>query len=306
MNKSVHISRENGYSEAEVQALLNKKADNDTHNYKTYSSVADLGLVSGSATIAGIWAALPTHSMLICNAEDFLSGQVPNIVGTVEMVKGIGSWRGRINFYSKAESVGDYRMYLTGSNTPTGTWHRAAKIYTSVQELGLTYGSATITQAWNAMSSPAILIARDTHWASAQLPYTYGTVEIVKYDNDRGYIHFYSAPHNRDHRMYLTGSSPNITPTGVWVKTNRYIDCGEITAVDIPAGSYHEYTVTFNFTFPSNPIVIASFVTGTTQSGFGKCTVAAQNRTTTGCTIRVYNGDTSQRTPGVTWIAIYP
>lgn len=95
----------------------------DRIEYKTYSSVTDLGLTSGSATIADTWSALPNDSILICPAENFLigAGGVPVTYGTVEMVR-YGASRGWIYFHGKSFDHGDYRMFLTGSNVPTGTW----------------------------------------------------------------------------------------------------------------------------------------------------------------------------------------
>lgn len=72
---------------------------------KIYHSVTDLGLTSGSATIADAWSALPLNSMLIADAASFASGQVPTQYGVVRMTK-ISYSRPDIEFVGK---------YLTGS-----------------------------------------------------------------------------------------------------------------------------------------------------------------------------------------------
>lgn len=89
--------------------------------YKIYNSVTDLGLASGNATITNTYAAMPASSILICQATDFLSSEVPNNYGIVEIVH-FNASRGIIHFYSKEMSDGDYRMFLNSSNIPTGVW----------------------------------------------------------------------------------------------------------------------------------------------------------------------------------------
>lgn len=91
--------------------------------YKVYDSVADLGLTSGSATIAGAWSALGEGEILICDGADFASGERPASYGTVEIVK-VSSSRGYIYFHGKEVASGDYRMFLNSSSVPDGTWHK--------------------------------------------------------------------------------------------------------------------------------------------------------------------------------------
>ena len=113
----------------------------DDVNYKIYNSVTDLGLTSGSATIAGAYAALSDNQMLICTSDEFASGQTPTI-GQVEIVKPSLAWRGRINFYGKDSSNGDYRMFLTGSQEPSGTW---VSVYTGAVQQSTVSAASGIT-----------------------------------------------------------------------------------------------------------------------------------------------------------------
>lgn len=90
-------------------------------------SVEDLGLTVGSATIAGAYAALLPKQVLICPATDFAVGELPlsggnrQTDGTIEIVKGDGT-DGWIEFHGRQSSVGDFRMFFTSSDVPSGTW----------------------------------------------------------------------------------------------------------------------------------------------------------------------------------------
>ena len=79
---------------------------------------------------------------------------------------------------------------------------------------------------------------------------------------------------------------------------------GWLDTSNVPSGSYIDRTVTFGKTFSNNPYVVASFTSQATAGAFGRCTCAVHSITTTGCKIRVFNGDSTQRSPGLYWIAI--
>lgn len=81
-------------------------------------------------------------------------------------------------------------------------------------------------------------------------------------------------------------------------------DAGYIQGDDIPTESTADYNVTYSVSFSSTPTPVASFVSTSTASGFGKCSLSILNRSATGFTIRVYNGDTTQRSPSLTWVAV--
>lgn len=84
-------------------------------------SVSQLGLMSGSATIAAAWAALPDGGVLLADAADFASAELPAAAGSVEMTR-YGDTRGRIAFYGRQGSHADFRMFLASGGGPTGTW----------------------------------------------------------------------------------------------------------------------------------------------------------------------------------------
>lgn len=82
------------------------------------------------------------------------------------------------------------------------------------------------------------------------------------------------------------------------------IEMGTITGSSISANRTADYTVTFTEPFSSPPVVVACFQSTSTAGYFGRCTVGVVSTTATGCTIRVFNGDSSARGPNINWIAI--
>lgn len=90
----------------------------------TVSSVSDLGLTVGSATIADAYTALASKQVLICLASDFAVGELPQsggnrlTDGSIEIVKGSDGW---IEYHANQDGV-DYKMPFTSSHIPSGTW----------------------------------------------------------------------------------------------------------------------------------------------------------------------------------------
>lgn len=93
--------------------------------FKTYTSVGQIGLTVGSASIVEAWGALGENSILITNAGEFSSAAVPNTTGTIEIVKS-SRLRGWISFFGKTSGNGDYRMGLLDDGTPSGEWALAS------------------------------------------------------------------------------------------------------------------------------------------------------------------------------------
>ena len=69
------------------------------------------------------------------------------------------------------------------------------------------------------------------------------------------------------------------------------------------AGAYKDASVTFPKPYASAPVVVVGFETASTAGTFGRCSVAVVSATATGFTLRFFNGDSSNRNPGFTWIA---
>jgi len=93
----------------------------DELRYTMYSSVTDLGLTSGSATIDAIYAAMDYPSIGFFGAQQLASGEAPTNSGYIRIEK-VTSARARIFYYHKSDAARDAQMVLTSSNTPSGTW----------------------------------------------------------------------------------------------------------------------------------------------------------------------------------------
>lgn len=140
--------------EGAVSTVNGLAPDGDGDVSTVVGSVTDLGLTSGSATIADAYAALAPKQVLICPALDFAVGELPLVGGnrltdgSIEIVNGDGT-DGWIEFHGRLSTVGDYRMFFDSSDVPTGAWvtvgtmlHKdvtisvnlAAKAYTAVND----------------------------------------------------------------------------------------------------------------------------------------------------------------------------
>ena len=112
-------------------------------------------------------------------------------------------------------------------NRPLGNY----KTFYTVTSLGLTAGSATVSDAWNALPTQSILIAGVGNFATGARPYSsaYGQIVIVKNTATNGYIYLHGLTENvGDFRMYLTGS-PEV-PSGTWVPCETVINSATPTA----------------------------------------------------------------------------
>ena len=99
------------------------------HRLQTYTSVSQLNLTVGSATILMAFNAMPLGCILIARETEFVSTEVPNQIGFVEIIKSAVAARTTIHFYSKYASNGQYVMYFGATayngnddNLPTGAW----------------------------------------------------------------------------------------------------------------------------------------------------------------------------------------
>lgn len=79
---------------------------------------------------------------------------------------------------------------------------------------------------------------------------------------------------------------------------------GRINNASTGAQVYKDFNVTFAKAFKNVPVVVACFESTSTGAGFGSCTVAVNNVTTTGCKIRVFNSDSTTRAPHLLWLAV--
>ena len=87
--------------------------------YVVYDTVEDIGFTYGSATISGVYAALPNRGILLANVDQFASGQASGAL--VVMIKRSSS-TGVILNMARAGNI--YHQPLNSDNVPTGTWTR--------------------------------------------------------------------------------------------------------------------------------------------------------------------------------------
>lgn len=85
--------------------------------YRIFRLVSDLGLTSGTATLASCWAAMSTGDILIAPPSEFAPGQIPENSGSVVMVRNAGT-SGSLRFYGNRTYEQEFQ-----NNYPTGTWH---------------------------------------------------------------------------------------------------------------------------------------------------------------------------------------
>lgn len=89
------------------------------------------------------------------------------------------------------------------------------------------------------------------------------------------------------------------------------IRAGSVAALgNTAAGAYKDKSVSFGtemgsaYEFVSAPVVVVGFKSDSSAGTFGRCCVSAHSVTTTGFTLRFFNGDSSNRNPEFYWIAI--
>ena len=134
--------------EGAVSTVNGIAPDGDGDVSTVVGSVADLGLTVGSATIADAYTALLPKQVLLCPASDFAVGELPSksgsrqTDGSIEIVKGDGT-DGWIEFHGRQKSVGDFRMFFTSSDVPSGTWIPTTATISQIPSGNTTYISGS-------------------------------------------------------------------------------------------------------------------------------------------------------------------
>lgn len=104
--------------------LVASDAQIDTLRMNTYTSVAQLGQTVGSATVNGCRGAMSDGSLLMAQASDFASAELPSTLGTV-LIGRIHSIRSFCLFMGKEPTTGIFKQALDTAGTSfTGTWYR--------------------------------------------------------------------------------------------------------------------------------------------------------------------------------------
>ena len=100
------------YTDADTGAVR----DSLKLHIRAYSSVSQLSLSVGSATINACFTALPVGSYIEAPASDFASSEVPSTAGVVKISK-VLSIRAYCIFEGKMQGDGNYRKYLNTAGT---------------------------------------------------------------------------------------------------------------------------------------------------------------------------------------------
>ena len=82
------------------------------------------------------------------------------------------------------------------------------------------------------------------------------------------------------------------------------MECGQVITDNVASHSYADYTVSFDKNFTSAPKVVVGMMSASTGYGCGSVSVSAHSITTTGFTVRIFNNDSTARSPYVHWIAM--
>lgn len=119
----------------------------DGLDFVFYSSVSELSLTVGSATLADALANMRNKSILLTVATDFISNEWPvtgnsTTYGIIE-IKKYEAARASIIYYGKGGSTfTDYRMYLDTNGVPAQPWY---KIFDSSQVIPIANGGTGTT-----------------------------------------------------------------------------------------------------------------------------------------------------------------
>ena len=263
--------------------------------FKVFDSVSDIGLTVGSAEISDAVTALIARApaRLFCNSSDFASAEVPNQYGEVEIVA-LAANRVAIWFYGQTSAYPDQRMYLYNS-VPTGTWVKYRSeldenyvVYDTVEDIGLTYGSATISGAYAALPNRGILIANVDQFASGQA--SGALVVMIKRIPSAGVILNMARAGNIYHQPL---NSDNV-PTGTWTRftetSDFVLDSASASTGSVAAGSNAVGNITITKS-GYTPIAIAGFNTGNSWLLVSDITIT--NSTTLHYTIRNVHASSS-------------
>lgn len=73
---------------------------------------------------------------------------------------------------------------------------------------------------------------------------------------------------------------------------------------EVAANAYKDYPIVFPNAYSSAPTVVTQMVSTSTSATMGSISLATTNTSATGCTIRIFNNTSAQRSPAVRWLAV--
>lgn len=233
-----------------------------------------------------------------------------------------------VNIVVTIASVGGSYADNAGWGAIKGTAKTEA--YTSQSGIVFTLaydGEHTFTVSWNNTVERTVLLRVRESLNMNTPSFTFGTRSDTKGSFSSTFGEGLSASHanqvvigryneDSDNAAFIIGngvSDPNILSNALTVDWEgnlecnnlpAMMECGQITVSNVASHSYADYQVTFTKTFSSAPIVVVGMQTASTGYGTGSVSVSAHSITATGFTARIFNNDSSARSPYIHWIAM--
>ena len=168
-----------------------------------------VGRIATSVDVNGVKAPFPIQSLDLTGSDVVIEG-----FGGVDEEYGYGS---NYTTADKNITLSQSQLNTLFNAVNTINSNEKYKVFNSVEDIGLTIGSATITDAFNALPTDSILITNEAEYASASRPVTGWEGQIIICKGANLWRSYVEAKGNTasygDYRMYLSSG----TPTGTWL-----------------------------------------------------------------------------------------
>jgi hypothetical protein len=267
-----------------------------THNLKTYTNVAQLGLASGEPTINAVFAAMPSNSILRCTPDHFVSGETPTLYGHIELYKGSNIARSSLVFWGKDTGDGIHRKYLETAGTAfRAEWHRILDYPNAAAALS---ALGAVAKSGDAMTGDLRI---EKNSPSLRLNSSGGTTGLVaNYASGTALQAIESDGTYRGISIMSEASSPNPEAAfrihqenGNWSDLLSQLNCrfGLTSGIQVSANSYADASFTFSPAFSSGitPLVFLTIAGSHTNSSIGSVAWEITARSNTGFSVRVLN-----------------
>lgn len=223
---------------------------------------------------------------------------------------GGGSFRPVFNVVKGTEYSGDYALvsdiYLHLDYDGKNTYEFSLSESLEAGHFGVEFRTDPIN-----VDSPSYTIGTRESGSNGAFSVAIGEGLIADYENQIVLGKYNECDSNNLVEVgYGTASTPKtivaIDKSGN-IKANNQptmMECGQITVSNVASHSYADYQVTFSKAFSSAPIVVVGMMTASTGYGTGSVSVSAHTITKNGFTARVFNNDSTARSPYIHWIAM--
>lgn len=306
-----------------IQTQLNgKAASSHTHSYLSLSGgtlTGNLGLGANSLTIGGATLSYNQSSNILDIAKT--SGNTASAIGVKLGTKTVGSATQPIYFnagtptactYTLGKSVpsdakftdttytslkNPYSLTVKGNGTQSFTYDGSGaktlniKAGTNVSVSSDTSGNITINSSMPSHQHTGLV---EGNYTAVLTNYGNFRLSAVTTAAETGTIGTEDIPWRAG---YFS--------EGVYSKGNRIPDIasGTSAAQQVAALSYLDVTITFPFTFKSAPVMSLTLNSTSTAGAIGQMSAAVYSVSTTKCVVRIFNGGSAARSPGLHWTA---